>query len=242
MALVPLTLHHRQERLQLCDQRRTWAQEWREVIFSDESRFCFESQDGRIGVWWHRGECKLAECIRNRHTGPSPGVILWGAIRYTSRSPLVHSDGTFNSAHYISAVLRPVALPVIRALRNRTFQKENARPHGADIVRTFLETENVRLLPWPARSPDQCQFKLISGPGRRRSTDPLRVGRLKFITRKPLVKSTLSGPFRILPGLWIPSPSAQWINRLCPRSFANRKRLVHDCRRTSSSLYASCYG
>ncbi|XP_054710298.1 uncharacterized protein LOC129219995 [Uloborus diversus] len=35
---LPLTLRHRQERLQWCDQRRAWAHEWRDVIFSDESR------------------------------------------------------------------------------------------------------------------------------------------------------------------------------------------------------------
>ncbi|GFV97417.1 hypothetical protein TNCV_2039261 [Trichonephila clavipes] len=39
---------------------------------------------------------------------------------------LVHIDGTLNSAHYISGVLRPVALPFIRALRNPTFQKDIA--------------------------------------------------------------------------------------------------------------------
>lgn len=151
---LPLTLHHRQERLQWCEQRRTWRQEWRDVIFSDESRFCLQHHDGRIRVWRHRGERTLPACIRHRHTGPSPGVMVWGAIGYTSRSPLVRIEGTLNSGRYISGVLRPVALPFIRALRNATFQQDNARPHVAGIVRTFLDTENVRLLSWPARSPD----------------------------------------------------------------------------------------
>ncbi|GFW46953.1 transposable element Tcb1 transposase [Trichonephila clavipes] len=29
----------------------------------------------------------------------------------------------------------------------------NEKPHVAGIVRTYLDTKNVRLLPWPARSP-----------------------------------------------------------------------------------------
>ncbi|GFX59960.1 transposable element Tcb1 transposase [Trichonephila clavipes] len=70
------------------------------------------------------------------------------------RSPLVHIEATLNSANYISGVVRPVVLPFIRAQRNPTFQQENGRPHGADIVQTFLVTKNVRLLPWLARSPD----------------------------------------------------------------------------------------
>ncbi|GFT46782.1 odorant receptor [Trichonephila clavipes] len=44
----------------------------------------------------------LATCIHLRHTGPSPSVMVWGAIGYTSRSPLVRIDGTLNSARYIS--------------------------------------------------------------------------------------------------------------------------------------------
>ncbi|GFY06030.1 transposable element Tcb1 transposase [Trichonephila clavipes] len=73
-------------------------------------------------------------------------MMVWGAIGFTSRSPLVRVDGTLNSARYISGVLRSVALPFIRALRNPTFKQDNARPHVAGIAQTFLETENVRLL------------------------------------------------------------------------------------------------
>ncbi|GFU57716.1 transposable element Tcb1 transposase [Trichonephila clavipes] len=43
---------------------------------------------------------------------------------------------------------------LIRALQNPTFQQNNAQPHVAGFVWTFLDTENVQLFPWPARSPD----------------------------------------------------------------------------------------
>ncbi|GFW60976.1 transposable element Tcb1 transposase [Trichonephila clavipes] len=113
-----------------------------------------EHQDGRFSVWRHRGERRLAACIRHHHTDPSPAVMVWSAIVYKSRSSLVHIDGTLNSARYISGMLRPLALPFIRALQNHMFQQDNARLHVAGIVRTFLDMENVWLLPWPACSPD----------------------------------------------------------------------------------------
>ncbi|GFW04114.1 transposable element Tcb1 transposase [Trichonephila clavipes] len=86
-------------------------------------------QDGRIRVRWRRGDRTLAACIRHRHTGLSPDMMVWDAIGYTSQSPLVRIDGTLNSARYISGVLRPVALPFIGVLRNPTFKQDNARPH-----------------------------------------------------------------------------------------------------------------
>ncbi|PRD32343.1 UNVERIFIED_CONTAM: Transposable element Tcb1 transposase [Trichonephila clavipes] len=115
----------------------------------------------RIRIRWHRNERILAACIRLRHTGPSPDVTVWGAIGYTSRSPLVRIEGTLNSACYISGVLRPVGLHFTRALRNPTFQQDNARPHVTGIVRTFLDTENVRLFPLPTRSPDLSPIENI---------------------------------------------------------------------------------
>ncbi|GFU04629.1 uncharacterized protein TNCV_4377131 [Trichonephila clavipes] len=80
-------------------------------------------QDGRVHVQLHCGERTLAPYIRHRHTGSSPGTMVWGAIGYTSWSLLVRIDGTLNSAPYISGVLRPVALPFIRVLRNPIFKQ-----------------------------------------------------------------------------------------------------------------------
>ncbi|GFV70797.1 transposable element Tcb1 transposase [Trichonephila clavipes] len=105
-------------------------------------------------VWWYRCELPLEACIRRQHTGPSTGMIIWGAIGYTSQSPLFQIDGTLNSVRYISGVLRPIPLSFIRALRNFMFRQDKARPHAAGIVRTFLDTEIVRLLAWTVRSPD----------------------------------------------------------------------------------------
>ncbi|GFV16180.1 hypothetical protein TNCV_3379441 [Trichonephila clavipes] len=61
--------------------------------------------------------------VANTHSSLSYWPILWCAIGYMSRSPLVRIDGTLNSARYISGVLQPVVLPFIRALRNTTFQQ-----------------------------------------------------------------------------------------------------------------------
>ena len=55
-----------------------------------------------------------------------------------SQSLLVLIDSILSNARVISVVLRPVVLPYIRALRNTTFQQNNARLHVASIVRLFL--------------------------------------------------------------------------------------------------------
>ncbi|GFX26759.1 transposable element Tc1 transposase [Trichonephila clavipes] len=59
---LPLTQNHRRLRHQWCDERRMWAAEWNEVVFTDESRICLQHHDGRIRVWRHRGERMLNSC------------------------------------------------------------------------------------------------------------------------------------------------------------------------------------
>ncbi|GFY01509.1 transposable element Tcb1 transposase [Trichonephila clavipes] len=53
---LPLTHNHRRLRRQWCDERRMWAAEWNEVVFTDESRIFLQHHDGRIRDWRHRGE------------------------------------------------------------------------------------------------------------------------------------------------------------------------------------------
>ncbi|GFW83991.1 uncharacterized protein TNCV_1661601 [Trichonephila clavipes] len=49
----------------------------------------------------------LNSCVMHRHTGPAPGIMVWGGIGYHSRPPLVRIVGTLNSQRYISEVLEP---------------------------------------------------------------------------------------------------------------------------------------
>ncbi|GFS48010.1 transposable element Tcb1 transposase [Trichonephila clavipes] len=128
--------------------------ELNKVIFTDESRTCLQHHDGRIQVWRHRGERMLNSCVRLRHNGSEPGIMVWGGIGYHSRTTLVRIAGTLNSQRYISKVLEPDVLPYLQGLATAIFQQDNARPHVARIVQRSSVNHQIALLPWPARSPD----------------------------------------------------------------------------------------
>ena len=52
---LPLFRHHQRLRLQWARERRHWRAEWRNVVFSDESRFNMSYNDGRIRVRRYAG-------------------------------------------------------------------------------------------------------------------------------------------------------------------------------------------
>ncbi|GFT92618.1 HTH_Tnp_Tc3_2 domain-containing protein [Trichonephila clavipes] len=53
---LPLTLEHRQLRLQRCQARSMWnVTDWQKVVFSDESRIVLGTDDNRVRVWRRPG-------------------------------------------------------------------------------------------------------------------------------------------------------------------------------------------
>ncbi|GFV10906.1 transposable element Tcb1 transposase [Trichonephila clavipes] len=144
---LPLTQNHRRLRGQWCDERRLWAAEWNEVVFSDESRICLQHHDGRFRVWRHRGERMLNNCVMHCHTGPAAGIMVWGGIGYHSHTPLVRIADNLNSQRYISEVMEPAVLLYLQGLATAIFQQDNARPPVARIVQRFFVNHQIELLP-----------------------------------------------------------------------------------------------
>ncbi|GFY26330.1 transposable element Tcb1 transposase [Trichonephila clavipes] len=96
----------------------------------------------------------LNSCVMHRHTGPASSITVWAGIGYHSRNPLVRIAGTLKSQCYISEVLEPVVLPNLQVLATAVFQQDNARQQVARIVQRFFVNHQIKLLPWPACSPD----------------------------------------------------------------------------------------
>ncbi|GFV46307.1 transposable element Tcb2 transposase [Trichonephila clavipes] len=147
---IPLTQNHCHLRLQWANVHRNWRADWLQVVFSDESRFNLWHHDGRIRVRRYAGERHNPECIIERHSRRTPGVMVWGAIAYHGRSQLLRIVGNLNSTRYINEVLQPQAIPFLQGLPGAVFQQDNAHPHVAKTVKSYLDSQQVQLLPWPA--------------------------------------------------------------------------------------------
>ena len=158
---LPFSRDHQRLRLQWARERRHWRAEWRNVVFSDKSRFNMSYNDGRIDVRRYAGERNLRVCILQRHKGPTPSVIVWGAIGYNMRPRFLRIEGNLNRNRYIREVLQPEVLPLLQATPHTIFQQDNARPHMARIVQAFFQRRRVSLLTWPARSPDMSPIEHV---------------------------------------------------------------------------------
>ncbi|GFY02082.1 transposable element Tcb1 transposase [Trichonephila clavipes] len=66
---LPLTKNHRRLCCQWCDEKRMWAAEWNEVLFTDKSRICLQHHDGPIRVWRYRGQEHIQKVSLNQCRG-----------------------------------------------------------------------------------------------------------------------------------------------------------------------------
>ncbi|GFW80609.1 transposable element Tcb2 transposase [Trichonephila clavipes] len=153
LCVLPLTPTHRRLHLEWCPIRGNWtAADRNQVVFSDESRFNLGSDDNPVRVWRPHGERLNPAFALHRHTAPTAGVMVCGAIAYNTWSPLVWIRGTMTAQRYVHGILQPHVLPLMQRLPGAIFKQENARPHTARVSRDCLRT--VTPLPWPAQSPD----------------------------------------------------------------------------------------
>ena len=128
---------------------------WRHGIFTDESRYILDRQDGRQRVRRLRGENLRDDCVRETTQGGGGSVMVWAGIHYGGKTPLTVPEGNVNAVVYRD-ILETQCLPYARRVYGNNFQlqDDNARPHRALLVREFLDAEDVQQMPWPACSPD----------------------------------------------------------------------------------------
>jgi len=152
---IPLSPANRAARLLWCTERRnTDAAYWNTVVFSDESRFNLDFNDGRVRVHRRVSERYMEACIIEHDRYGGGGIMVWGAICANDRSRLVFVDGIMTATRYIEEVLVPEAIPFVLSRPGLIFMHDNARPHSAFNTQYQLEEAGVEMLPWPARSPD----------------------------------------------------------------------------------------
>ena len=124
----------------LVAEQQSWIQEWHNVVFSDDCRFCVQYFDS------FREDRTL--CLHSilAQGGPEFSLTVWPDIEYTTRTFLVRIDGNLNAHRYIYDILQPIVVPYFRDRSTAIFQQDNVRSHFEHYVLTFLDIQGNRSL------------------------------------------------------------------------------------------------
>ncbi|GFX82629.1 transposable element Tcb1 transposase [Trichonephila clavipes] len=166
---VALTATHCRLRLTWSREHALWtSQEWSCVMFSDESRFSFQS-DSRWTLIW-RAPCTRyhQENTSERHRYGA-GWLVWGGIILGSRTDL-HVQSVAMTGHIYRDVILEQHVRLFRGAMGAEFlfMDDNARPHRANIVDECLQSEDITRMDWLAYSTDLNPIEHVwDMPGRR---------------------------------------------------------------------------
>lgn len=145
----------RKARVEWARQHANWTvDDWKKVLFSDESTFTIQNHRGNAWVRRRPGEEYKANCILPTIKHPV-GVMVWGCFAASGAGRLHIVNGTMNAIKYCG-VLENSMLKSAEDLFEGpwVFQQDNAPCHTARIVKEWMGTHNVSNLKWPAVSPD----------------------------------------------------------------------------------------
>lgn len=145
-------------RLNWCLDKKDWTvRKWKNVIFSDESRYTLFKNDGPVRVWRTPGTRYDIENIVPTVKHGGGGIMVWGCFSGKGLGPLIKVEGKMNSHDYIE-ILESQLLPLINKNFNRRgylFQDDNAPVHTAKVVKKWMKENKIKILEnWPSQSPD----------------------------------------------------------------------------------------
>lgn len=159
---ILLSKNHKHRRISIINNWISTNHEWEKTIFSDEKRFSLDGPDD-----WKSYVRDNESLIRQRRQCHGGGIMVWMMI--LPNGLLCHKIiyGRFSSKEYLE-LLHNVIVPIatLNFGEDFYFQEDNCSVHKAKVVQHFMQNNNIRVITWPAKSPDinitEDVWKLLS--------------------------------------------------------------------------------
>lgn len=142
---------HKQRRMEFAEKYVDFGDKWLHVIFSDEKRFNLNGPDG-LHSYWH--DLRREPDIMPKRQNGGGGMMVWATTGYNGTTNLVFIERTMKSADYQDVLALNLLLDAADlAGEDWIFGQDNAPPRTSKPTKAFFESNSVKLLDWPARSP-----------------------------------------------------------------------------------------
>lgn len=130
------------------------VEDWRKVLFSDESHFLVQGQRSRFV---RKSENEKLTTQHFDQTVKHPiKKMFWGCFSYKGTGSLVPIEGMMNSEKYKNLLEQKLEneLRKLDANGQALFQQDSAPCHVSKVMRQYFTEKKIRCLEWPGNSPD----------------------------------------------------------------------------------------
>lgn len=159
-----LNAKHRQRRLAWCHKYSSWTcDDWRNVIFSDESTFYVLKRKNLCKIWRLEKEKLLPECLEQTNTGDGGKIGIWGGISgFGTTAAKIYTENM--NGHLYCDVLQHELKKFITKIPKKTkmiYQQDLAPWHTSDIVKEKIAKLKLNVLDWAPKSPDLNPIEML---------------------------------------------------------------------------------
>ncbi len=101
-------------------------EDWKNVAWSNESRFLLQHSDGRVRIWHKEHESMDPSCIVSTVQAAGGGVMVWGIFSWPTLGPLLPIEHRLNATAYLSIVAVHLFRTTVYQSSDGYFQQDNA--------------------------------------------------------------------------------------------------------------------
>ena len=153
-----LSPRHRKQRLAFALKYKEWTvEDWKRVIWSDETKINRIASDGRQWMWKKAGEGLVEREVQGTVKFGGGNIMVWRCISWEGVGRLAEVEGRMDAQQYVD-ILKDNLLPTMEEsnipLEDLIFQQDNDPKHTSKKAQKWMEDHYITLLDWPAQSPD----------------------------------------------------------------------------------------
>ena len=154
-----LSSRHRKERMDFAVAHKDWTvEDWKRVVWSDETKINRLGSDGKKWVWKKQGENRVGDrLVEGTMKFGGGSVMVWGCMMWEGVGYACKIDGRMDK-HLYTAILEDELQASLQYF-NKTpediiFQHDGDPKHQSHQAKDWLKDHGFKVLIWPAQSPD----------------------------------------------------------------------------------------
>jgi transposase len=153
-----LSKRHRKERMDFALAHQDWTvEDWKKVVWSDETKINRLGSDGRKWVWKKAGEGLSDRLVEGTLKFGGGSLMVWGCMLWEGVGYACKIDGRMDGDLYIQILeddLQASLKDYGKSANGIIFQQDNDPKHTCKKAQNWFQENGFRVLSWPAQSPD----------------------------------------------------------------------------------------
>jgi hypothetical protein len=153
-----LSRHHKKERMDFTLSHKEWTlEDWKRVVWSDETKVNRLGSDGRKWVWKRVGEPLTDRLVQGTKKFGGGSIMVWGCMTWDGVGMACKIDGRMDGELYCQILDEELQETLSYYCKNPAhvlFQQDNDPKHTSKRAQNWFNNHSIEVMQWPSQSPD----------------------------------------------------------------------------------------